>query len=379
MNAEEIYDRRVLIIDDESSNVRLLEEVLRAAGYTNIRGATASRAVLQLYAEFRPDILLLDLHMPGLTGFEVMEQLRPVVRAGEFFPILVLTGDATAESKRRALSGGARDFLTKPFDQAEVVARVRNLLETQTLYRQSQDRNRLLESQVRARTRDLEDARTEVLERLALAAEFRDDNTGRHTQRVGRTSALLAQTLGLPDDEVELIRRAAPLHDVGKIGIPDAILLKPGKLHPDELRVMQTHTLIGGRILGEGRSPLLRLAERIALTHHECWDGGGYPLGLRGDAIPLEGRIVSVADVFDALTHERPYKRAWSADDAAAEIGRLSGRKFDPRVVAEFLQLLRQGLLEPDAPCAEGPSATDFVQPGPDNSAHPPRRPPRSP
>ena len=360
MHAEEIYDRRVLIIDDEPSNVRLLEEVLRAAGYTNIRGSTASPAVLQLYAEFRPDILLLDLHMPGLTGLEVMEQLRQVVRAGEFFPILMLTGDATAESKRRALSGGAKDFLSKPFDQAEVVARVRNLLETQTLYRHSQDQNRLLESQVRARTRDLEDARTEVLERLALAAEFRDDNTGRHTRRVGRTAALLARALGLPDDEVELIRLAAPLHDVGKIGIPDAILLKPGKLNPDELRVMQTHTLIGGRILGEGRSPLLRLAERVALTHHECWDGGGYPLGLRGDAIPLGGRIVSVADVFDALTHKRPYKPACRVDDAAAEIGRLSGRKFDPRVAAGFLQLLRQGLVEPDASCAGSPSAVFF-------------------
>ncbi len=355
MNAEEIYDRRVLIIDDEPSNVRLLEQVLRAAGYTNIRGATSSPDVLQLYAEFRPDILLLDLHMPGLTGFEVMEQLRPVVRAGEFFPILMLTGDATAESKQRALSGGAKDFLTKPFDQAEVLARVRNLLETQTLHHRARRQNRLLESKVRARTRDLEDARTEILERLALAAEFRDDSTGQHTRRVGRTSALLAQALGLPDDEVELIRRAAPLHDVGKIGIPDAVLLKPGKLNPDEFRVMQTHTLIGGRILGKGRSPLLLMAERIALTHHECWDGGGYPLGLRGDAIPLVGRIVSVADVFDALTHERPYKRAWSAEDAAAEIGRLGGRKFDPRVVAAFLQLLRQGLLEPDAPCTEGP------------------------
>ncbi len=193
------------------------------------------------------------------------------------------------------------------------------------------------------RTIDLEEARLEALERLALAAELRDDDTGQHTQRVGRLSALLAESLGLADDQVEMIRRAAPLHDVGKIGIPDAILLKPGRLEPDEFTAMKRHTDFGGEILSKSRSPLLRCAEQIALTHHECWDGSGYPLGLRQHQIPLVGRIVSVADVFDALTHDRPYKAAWSAERAVSEIQRLSGHKFDPRVVQHFMELFEQG------------------------------------
>jgi putative two-component system response regulator len=207
-----------------------------------------------------------------------------------------------------------------------------------------------LEAKVRERTRDLEESRLEVLERLSRAAEFRDDDTGQHTQRVGRVAALLMQALGLPADEVELIRRAAPLHDVGKIGIADTILLKPGKLTPEEWAVMRTHTTLGGRILGQSRSPLLRLAEQIALTHHESWDGSGYPAGLSGDAIPLSGRVVTVADVFDALTHERPYKRAWPQAEAAEEISQQSRRRYDPRVVEAFLGLLRQGVLAEPPP-----------------------------
>jgi putative two-component system response regulator len=260
----------------------------------------------------------------------------------------MLTADVSAETKQQALAFGAKDFVTKPFELTEVRLRIKNLLETRFLHLQLQGQNQLLEIKVRERTRDLEEARIESLQRLSLAAEFRDDATGQHTQRVGRVSALLAQALGLPDELVQLVRLAAPLHDVGKIGIADAILLKPGKLDPDEFRVMTTHTTIGGHILSGSQSPLLQLAEQIALSHHECWDGGGYPLGLRGEDIPLAGRIVSVADVFDALTHRRPYKEAWPAGDAAAEIERQGRSKFDPRVVEAFLKLLREGLLQED-------------------------------
>lgn len=337
---------RVLIADDEPPSLLLLEKMLRSAGYVHLLGTTDARSVLPLYAEFRPDLLLLDLHMPGMTGFEVMARLREGAGPDSYFPVLVLTADTTAQTRERALSGGATDFLTKPFDRVEVLLRVRNLLTTQALHRRLEGQNRLLERRVRERTEDLEEARVEVLERLSRAAEYRDDDTGRHTLRVGQTSAELARALGLPADEVELIWRAAPLHDLGKIGIPDAVLLKPGRLTADEAALMRGHTTIGGRILGGSRSPVLRLAEKVALTHHECWDGSGYPLGLSGEAIPLAGRIVSVADVFDALTHNRPYKKAWPADAAAAEIERLAGQKFDPRVVAAFRGVRARGLLE---------------------------------
>jgi HD-GYP domain-containing protein (c-di-GMP phosphodiesterase class II) len=198
---------------------------------------------------------------------------------------------------------------------------------------------------VAERTRDLEQARLEILDRLAIAAEYRDDATQEHAWRLGRTSALLALGLGLPDREVELIRRAAPLHDIGKIGIPDAILLKPGRLTYEEFEQIKTHTTIGAEILSGSRSQLLGMAERIALTHHERWDGRGYPRGLAGEQIPLPGRIVAVADVFDALTHERPYKPAWSLQEAVAEIPSQAGGQFDPDVVGAFLQLDHQTLL----------------------------------
>jgi putative two-component system response regulator len=209
-----------------------------------------------------------------------------------------------------------------------------------------QNQSDLLERTVRERTRALEEARLETLRRLALAAEFRDEDTHEHTERVGRTAALVARRLGLPDEAVALLRRAAPLHDIGKLGVSDAILLKPGKLNPEELETMREHTVIGARILADGKFPVLRLAGQIALTHHERWDGTGYPTGTAGDAIPMSGRIVAVADVFDALTHDRPYKKAWSVDAAVAEIRSLAGKQFDPRVVEAFETLDHHGLLD---------------------------------
>jgi putative two-component system response regulator len=297
------------------------------------------REVVSLFAQVQPDLILLDLTMPYMDGFQVMEQLKPLVPDSDYLPILVLTADITAEAKRRALSMGAKDFITKPFNHMEVLLRIKNLLDTRFLHIQLQDQNLILEEKVRSRTLELEQAQVEVLERLAIAAEFRDDATGQHTRRVSHVSALIARALGLCEGQVELIRRAAPLHDVGKIGIPDYILLKPGKLTPAEFDVMKTHTVIGAGILAGGQSELTRMAECIAMTHHERWDGSGYPQGLAGEAIPMTGRIVALADVFDALTHERPYKKAWPVDEALAEIERQSGRQFDPRVVEAFLEL----------------------------------------
>ena len=337
---------RILIVDDQPSNVMLLEGILQEEDYTAYRGITDSRQVLPVFLEYQPDLILLDLQMPYLNGFDVMKQLRGRVPLGTFLPILVLTADITPESKRQALAEGATDFLTKPFDNTEVVLRIRNLLQTRSLHLQLQDQNQVLEQKVRERTLELEQTHIEILERLALAAEYRDDDTGQHTKRVGQMSAQIAQTLGLPEMDVELIRRAAPLHDVGKIAIPDSILLKPGKLTPEEFEHMKTHTSVGAKMLSGGRFPLLQMAEEIALTHHERWDGSGYML-LQGETIPLVGRIVTVADVFDALTHERSYKKAWPRNQAIEEIQQQSGRQFDPCIVEAFLMVVSKNMPVP--------------------------------
>jgi putative two-component system response regulator len=328
-----------LIIDDQPSNVALLEGILEEEDFTSVRSVIDPRQALPAYIEFLPDLILLDLQMPYLDGFEVMRQIRACLAPNDFLPILVLTADITPQAKRDALAGGALDFLTKPFDAMEVLLRIKNLLKTRSLHLQLQSQNQILDQRVRARTEELEATQVEILERLALAAEYRDDDTGQHTKRVGEVSAQIAQSLGWGAEEVELIRRAAPLHDVGKIAIPDSLLLKPNKLTPEEFERMKTHTTLGARILSGGRFALLQLAEQIALTHHERWDGTGY-MGLCGEAIPLAGRIVSVADVFDALISERPYKTAWTQEEALAEIRYQSGRQFDPRVVEAFLQVI---------------------------------------
>ncbi len=322
---------KILIVDDEKANVRFLEIILQQAGYGNVHSTTDSRQSLGLFHSVQPDIVLLDLAMPHLDGFAVMQQLHGEMD-GNPVPVLVLTADATSDAKHKALKEGARDFLTKPLDETEVLLRINNLLETRFY-------NILLEARVRERTQDLERAQLETLQRLALAAEYRDDDTGLHTRRVGRTAGLIAHALGLPPSQVDLIRRAAPLHDVGKIGIADSILLKPGKLTEEEFATMRQHTIIGAGMLGGSTSPWLRMAEEIALSHHERWDGTGYPQRLSGEDIPLVGRIVTVADVFDALTNERPYKKAWPLEAAMAEIASQGGKQFDPRVANAFLSL----------------------------------------
>src|SRR6266498_4302888 len=330
---------RILIIDDQPSNVLLLEGILEEAEFVSTRSVVDSREALPTFIDYLPDLVLLDLQMPYLDGFGVMKQLQACMSADDFLPILVLTADITSEAKRRALSEGAMDFLTNPFDAIEIILRIKNLLQTRLLHVQLQGQNRLLDQKVRERTAALEETQVEILERLALAAEYRDDETGEHIKRVGRIAAGIAQVLDWSEEQVELIRRAAPLHDVGKIAISDTILLKPGKLTPEEFERMKMHTTLGAKMLSGGRFPLLQLAEQVALTHHESWDGTGY-IGLQGEAIPVAGRIVTVADVFDALTSVRPYKNAWSTSDAIEEIKRQSGKQFDPGVVEAFLKVI---------------------------------------
>ncbi len=333
---------RILIVDDEAGNVDVLRRVLERAGFHRLETTTDPREAASMYVRLRPDLILLDLHMPHMDGLAVMDRLNEIAEAS-YLPILMLTGDIAPEARREALSRGAKDFVNKPFDSDEVLLRIRTLLETRFLYLQIQSHNQMLEAKVRERTRELEAAQIEIIERLARAAEFRDDNTGQHTERVGQMAALIARQLGLPDSQVALIRRAAPLHDVGKIGVPDTILLKLGRLTDDEFAIVRTHTSIGARILSGSRFPILRLAEEIAFNHHERWDGEGYA-GISRDAIPLAGRIVAVADVFDALTQKRPYKSAWPVDEAIAEIDRQRGRQFDPALVDSFLRVIEREL-----------------------------------
>ena len=332
-------EARILILDDEAANVEFLRHVLHPEGYAELIERTDPGETLESFSELRPDLIVLDLMMPGCDGFQFMEAVQEFLREDEVLPILVATADTSAETRRRALSVGASDFLTKPLSPADVRLRVRNLLDTRLLHEELRRHNERLEEHVGERTQELEQVRLEILARLARAAEYRDDDTGQHTQRVGRISARLAEILGCPSDRIELIRRAAPLHDVGKIGVPDAILLKDGPLTMEERAIMERHVLIGADILGGSSVALLRLAEEIALAHHERWDGDGYPAGLAEDAIPESGRIVAVADVFDSLTHSRPYKRAWTVREALTELEACSGTQFDPAVVEAMLRI----------------------------------------
>ncbi|MBV9868173.1 MAG: response regulator [Abitibacteriaceae bacterium] len=351
---------KFLIVDDELVNIRVLERLLEEQNCLQVRSTTDPCEALPLYLEFCPDIILLDLMMPVLDGFGVMDQLKGAIPPETYLPVLVLTADISPQTKRQALAAGAKDFLTKPFDSTELLLRIGNLLETRFFYLQLQDKNLQLQdhnqslaqkvhertceleaahSKILKHMREVEESQIEVLDRLARAAEFRDDDTQQHTQRVALAAALLAKKLGLPQDQISLIQRAALLHDVGKIGVSDLILLKSGKLTDEEIETMKTHAQVGAALLAGGRSELVQMAERIARTHHERWDGSGYPNGLKAEAIPVEGRILAIVDVFDALTHDRPYKKAWPVAEALAEITRQSGRHFDPHMVAAFLSL----------------------------------------
>ncbi len=336
MALEELTHARILLIDDDEDNTAYLDGALRKAGARHTVCVNDPFDAVATYREFRPDVVLLDLRMPPLDGFVLMQRFREIEGDLRYVPIIMLTGDDAPEVKARALESGVADFLRKDFDLAEMLLRVRNVVRTQQLYRQVQRQKSWLEETVRVRTRQLHAARREVLERLALAAEFRDDQTGEHTRRVGSFCAVVAEALGEDASFVEAIGAAALLHDLGKIGIPDTILLKAGPLTDDERDVMREHTTIGAAILNDCTEPVMRMARLIALTHHEWWNGEGYPRGLAKTEIPLEGRIVSVADAFDAMTSNRPYRAALPVEVALGELERNAGRQFDPDVVAAF-------------------------------------------
>jgi putative two-component system response regulator len=313
---------------------------LEEAGATAVFKAHNSADALAIFTHTKPDLVLLDIELPPQGGFELMAQLHQLTSKGEpQTPVIMLAGDGNRSAKGRALEAGVYDFLHKEHERPELVLRVRNVVRNQQLYRQVHRQRIWLEETVRVRTRQLDSARREVIERLALAGEYRDDDTGEHTRRVGRLSALIAQALGEDPIFVEGIGVAALLHDIGKIGIADSILLKPGPLTADEWVTMQQHTIIGGLILSDCGESVLLMARLIALSHHERWDGRGYPHGLAQQDIPLAGRIVAVADAFDAMVSERPYKQRMRRTWAIEEIVSCSGKQFDPLVVQAFLKV----------------------------------------
>lgn len=337
-NEQGIKAATILVVDDQSVNVKLLEKVLLAEGYPNIVSTTDSREAVSLYQQHKCDIVLLDLNMPHLDGFAVMQALQTIDE--DYPPVLVLTALKDRDSRVRALENGARDFVSKPFDRVELLSRIRNMLEVRMLNKAIKQQNQILEEKVRERTRELDETRLEIIRRLGRAAEYRDNETGLHIIRMSQYSQILGLADGMTESEGDMLLNASPMHDIGKIGIPDHILLKPGKLTPEEWKIMQTHSTIGAEILSGHESELMQVARQIALTHHEKWDGSGYPKGRSGDEVPLMGRIVAIADVFDALTTVRPYKKAWNVEDAVDYIAQNRETHFDPRLVDIFMKIL---------------------------------------
>lgn len=341
ISQEEILEAPLLIIDDQEVSVRLLEEILRKAGYQNITSLCDSRHALETYARISPRAVILDLHMPYLDGFQIMTQLRDRDKDA-YLPVLVLTQLDNRDLRYLALESGAKDFLSKPYDRVEVLVRIRNIVEVHILHDRLKDQNRRLEEEIRKRTQELREAQWDMVHRLARAAEYRDGTTGMHIIRVSHYAACLASQAGLKGEEGEMISVASALHDIGKVAIPDKILQKSTRLTKKEEEILKTHALIGAKLLSGGNAGVLRMAEEIALTHHERWDGSGYPKGLKGEHIPLAGRICGLCNFFDDLTGERPSRKAWSVDKAVGEIKREAGAALDPRLVACFLEILPQ-------------------------------------
>ncbi len=326
----------VLVVDDQAENIEMLHHILERD--YRVKVAThGERALAIALSDQPPDLILLDIMMPGIDGYEVCRRIkaRPDRRG---IPIIFVTAMEDHEDEALGLALGAEDYITKPFNPSIALARVKTHL---ALY----DQTRELERKVQARTLELQESRLQIIQRLGRAAEFRDNETGFHVTRMSRYSQQIALAAGLSGEEAEMIRLAAPMHDIGKIGTPDAILFKPGRLDTADWIVMQQHAAIGAEIIGDHSDPLLSMARDIAATHHEKWDGSGYPLGLRGEAIPLAGRIVAIADVFDALTSSRPYKQAWPVEKARQAILEDSGYHFDPALIQAFSRAL-PGILE---------------------------------
>jgi putative two-component system response regulator len=331
----------VLAVDDSDINLAVYSSVLSRIEGVRIAAYTSPLEALEWAKENTIDVAVVDYHMPELDGLAFIERLH-ALKASERALAVMVTGDVEPDVRRRALAAGTNDFLTKPIDQFEFSARMRNLLELASGRRVLAERAEWLRGEVERATAVILDREIETIARLTRTAEFRDDVTGLHVVRVGHMCAALARTIGLQEEDCRILLLAAPMHDIGKVSTPDAILLKPGPLDPEEMEIMKRHTVVGYEILKSSKSPMLQAAAEIALTHHERYDGAGYPQGLRGSAIPLKGRLCAIVDVFDALTSVRQYKKAWTIEDALHHIRAGSGGHFDPEIVDIFDRSLDQ-------------------------------------
>jgi putative two-component system response regulator len=305
----------ILAVDDEASNLQLLRQILQE--HYRLRFAKDGPRALELAREERPSLILLDVMMPGMSGYEVCAALKADPRTASI-PVIFVTALNDTDDELEGFEAGAVDYITKPVSPPIVRARVRTHLSL-------------------VRMEELRASRLEIVQRLGLAAEYKDNETGLHVIRMSHFARILGLAAGMSEAAADDLLHAAPMHDVGKIGIPDRILQKPGPLDPDEWKIMQSHATIGAEIIGQHDSGMLGLARNIALSHHEKWDGSGYPHGLAGEQIPLEGRICAVADVFDALTSVRPYKKAWTEEEAIDFLVKQKGRHFDPALVDLFI------------------------------------------
>jgi putative two-component system response regulator len=322
----------VLVVDDTPENIDLLVEILK--DHYKVKAARNGDQGLKIARLANaPDLILLDIMMPGIDGFEVCRQLKKDPTTCEI-PVIFVTAKITTDDEIRGFELGAVDYITKPISPPVVLARVKTHIALH-------DQNRELARQVREQTRTINDTRLKIIQRLGRAAEYKDDNTGMHVIRMSHYAQVLGLAAGMSETMADILLDAAPMHDIGKIGIPDCILQKNGSLDEQERAVMQTHTDMGTEIIGEDESELLQMARAVAASHHEFWDGSGYPLGLAGEDIPLVGRIVAIADVFDALTSKRPYKEAWSVEASVTHLREQAGKQFDPRLVPLFIDKLR--------------------------------------
>lgn len=328
--------QQVLIVDDNEVNL-----VLFGALVKKLKGALAQSfadplEALEWSGSHEADLVIVDYMMPGMDGLEFIQQFQKIPGKAEV-PILMITANDQKQIRYRALDSGASDFLTKPVDKVEFLARVRNMLALSQARKGLSNRAQWLADEVRKATAEILLRERDTVMRLCKAAEFRDPETGAHILRMANYSRLIAARLGLSLEDQELLLQAAPMHDIGKVGIPDRILLKPGRLTPEEFETMKQHAALGFDLLQGSSSKVLQVGAEIARGHHEKFDGTGYPQGLAGEAIPIFSRIVAVADVFDALTSERPYKKAWPLQEAADHLQANSGLHFDPRVVQAFM------------------------------------------
>ncbi|WDP92017.1 MAG: two-component system response regulator [Desulfobacter sp.] len=327
---------KILLVDDHKTNIDILVDVLRDRYRLGM--ALNGEKALDIMDRDRIDLILLDISMPGMDGFDVCRQIKANPLTAHI-PVIFITAMDDHKFIKKGFEYGAVDYITKPFNPEEVEARVTTHLTLKNAKEALKKQNIILDEKVKERTRELEEAQIEIVQRLGLAAEYRDEDTGNHVKRMSHYCYIMGKSYGLSKEECDNLYLASKLHDIGKIGISDAILLKKGKLTPKEYQIIKTHTTIGAKMLSGSRVNLLQTAETIAYTHHEKWDGSGYPRGLKGKDIPLVGRIACICDAFDALVSERPYKKPWPVDTALDEIRAGSGTFFQPELVELFNRL----------------------------------------